>query len=81
MLEDYISQLKNISKLHPLQKKRINLDVWYNQERDKLESEYRRQLEEIQNECNHIFEDGKSAWDNTSPPFSESYCRICNKYD
>lgn len=64
---------------HPLQLKRIETEVWYREQREKLDSDYKIKLKEIQDECTHHYEDGKTATDWNSPPFSETYCKICNK--
>jgi len=66
-------------KLHPLQIKRIEAEAWYREQREKLESDYKEQLKNIQYECTHHYEDDKTAMDWGSPPFSETYCKICNK--
>lgn len=66
---------------HPLQRKRIDLESWRRQQREKLESDFKQQLKDIQSQCTHQWEDGKSAIDYTSPPFSDIYCVICNKFD
>lgn len=76
--EKLIDFLSNF-KIHPLQAKRMNLERWYNKEREKLDSEYQDKLKNIQDECTHCWEDGSSACDQTSAPFSEIYCVICNK--
>ena len=67
-------------KLHPLQEERLEVEEWYRKERDNLDNLQNEKLKAIQNKCTHQWEDGKSAWSYTSPPFSETYCAICNKF-
>lgn len=80
-LDKYVSKLKPTLKLHPLQQKRIDLESSYREQRKKLESDYERQLQEIQNQCTHHWEDGRSAFGYTSPPFCDTFCMICNKFN
>jgi len=78
-LDKYVSKLK--SRLHPLQLKRIDIESSYREQRKKLETDFKEQIQAIQDVCTHRWEDGKSALDSTSPPFCDTYCQICNKFD
>lgn len=80
-LDKYVSKLKSTLKTHPLQQKRIDLESFYREQRKKLEVDFKEQMSAIQDECTHHWEDGTSALNCTSPPFCDTYCQICNKFD
>ncbi len=68
-------------KLHPLQEERIQAEEWYRIERENLDELYHEKLKDIEDKCTHQWEDGSSSWNSSSPPFSETYCAICHKFE
>ena len=69
----------NRHRFHPLQLERMELENNYSKKREELDTEYKKAMREIQNTCTHKWEDGRSAEDYTTPPFSEKFCLICKK--